>query len=710
MNENVNTYIKHPFYFDNFFGEKFLSKELKVLTPSKNGKIFFDEKTNKKKPKIRDNSCPYIKKRNINESSPLIKFSTSNFFPLLLKGTNNIYKFDSQKKLNGIDNYMTNGFKIKEKPDNLLLKLTKKISLKEIIKAKNDSKFKARNLNQKIFGFPIKNEDFKTNYSSIKNNTIQTSFHNNNNITIIKSYNKDKELAKIKSIEEKENSPKLKMTKSYDKNIISIQKNRKIHEDVKNNFLRRTLRFNSNEIYQKKKVMLKYCVYPGNNTKLIDLVMKQRNDIWEKVPTSHYRYCDMVWAPLTSNIDFKTCQFMHSYVNHIPLNEEISNKMRLYGNLIQHCEKKKIDVYRIFPFTIILTLSHHTYSEQIENFKILFRDIDKYTPKSNIHFSKLFNALLNRKIGSKQTINIPKTFNSGKKMWIIKPVNLNRGRCIKVLNNLNSILKEMKLIQSYRKINILETNVNKLNLHQNLETINTHSKNFSPEKEKNNSNGIKCEYIMIQKYLERPLLYQGRKFDIRIWVMFITNRDNEIFIFKEGHLKAASLKYNPDSEDLFIHLTNYSVQKYHSNFSELEIGNEIPFYDFQYELDRNRSKKNFKKDIYPKIVRIVRLTGGAAKKGKMNLMNFRNCFEIFGYDFILDENYSPFLLEINSNPGLEFSSPLIRQLLPRMIDDAFKLTIDEEYSLSNTFIYRESNFPVDYYKNSENLWERYTIL
>ena len=50
MNENVNRHIKHPFYFDNFFGEKFLSKELKVLTPSKNGKIFFDEKTNKKKP------------------------------------------------------------------------------------------------------------------------------------------------------------------------------------------------------------------------------------------------------------------------------------------------------------------------------------------------------------------------------------------------------------------------------------------------------------------------------------------------------------------------------------------------------------------------------------------------------------------------------------------------------------------------------------
>ena len=106
----------------------------------------------------------------------------------------------------------------------------------------------------------------------------------------------------------------------------------------------------------------------------------------------------------------------------------------------------------------------------------------------------------------------------------------------------------------------------------------------------------------------------------------------------------------------------------------------------------------------------MRLTGGAAKKGKMNFMGFKNCFEIFGYDFILDENYNPYLLEINSNPGLEFSSPLIKQLLPRMIDDAFKLTIDEENILSNVFIHQESEFPVDYHKNYENMWERYTIL
>ena len=31
--------------------------------------------------------------------------------------------------------------------------------------------------------------------------------------------------------------------------------------------------------------------------------------------------------------------------------------------------RKKIDVYKIFPFTICLTLSYHTFDEQLDNFK-----------------------------------------------------------------------------------------------------------------------------------------------------------------------------------------------------------------------------------------------------------------------------------------------------------------------------------------------------
>mmetsp|Transcript_6491 Transcript_6491/g.10436 ORF Transcript_6491/g.10436 Transcript_6491/m.10436 type:complete len:184 (-) Transcript_6491:281-832(-) len=51
-------------------------------------------------------------------------------------------------------------------------------------------------------------------------------------------------------------------------------------------------------------------------------------------------------------------------------------------------------------------------------------------------------------------------------------------------------------------------------------------------------------------------------------------------------------------------------------------------------------------------------------------------FELFGYDFILDENYNVWLIEVNTNPCLEESSQLLKDMLPRMIEDMLKLTID----------------------------------
>ena len=93
-------------------------------------------------------------------------------------------------------------------------------------------------------------------------------------------------------------------------------------------------------------------------------------------------------------------------------------------------------------------------------------------------------------------------------------------------------------------------------------------------------------------------------------------------------------------------------------------------------------------------------------------MERKNCFEIYGYDFILDTNFAPFLLEINTNPGLEESSPLIKMLVPRMIDDAFRLTIDKmfENGKNNGNDYsnylNKSKFSVDGYSDEENMWQK----
>ena len=57
-----------------------------------------------------------------------------------------------------------------------------------------------------------------------------------------------------------------------------------------------------------------------------------------------------------------------------------------------------------------------------------------------------------------------------------------------------------------------------------------------------------------------------------------------------------------------------------------------------------------------------------------------------GYDFIIDENLQTYIIEVNTNPCIEESSQLLKMLLPRMIDDMFKLTLDVIFPLNAQMI------------------------
>lgn len=54
-------------------------------------------------------------------------------------------------------------------------------------------------------------------------------------------------------------------------------------------------------------------------------------------------------------------------------------------------------------------------------------------------------------------------------------------------------------------------------------------------------------------------------------------------------------------------------------------------------------------------------------KKKIDPDNRKYCFEIFGYDFILDDDFNVYLIEVNTNPCIEESSPLLAMLIPRML-------------------------------------------
>ena len=61
---------------------------------------------------------------------------------------------------------------------------------------------------------------------------------------------------------------------------------------------------------------------------------------------------------------------------------------------------------------------------------------------------------------------------------------------------------------------------------------------------------------------------------------------------------------------------------------------------------------------------------------KRKLKIGKSFFELFGYDFIIDGDFQPWLIEVNTNPCLEESSKLLEKYIPRMVNDMLKLTID----------------------------------
>ena len=64
---------------------------------------------------------------------------------------------------------------------------------------------------------------------------------------------------------------------------------------------------------------------------------------------------------------------------------------------------------------------------------------------------------------------------------------------------------------------------------------------------------------------------------------------------------------------------------------------------------------------------------------KLNPNRRKHCFELFGFDFMLDSDFNVWLIEVNTNPCIEESSKLLQTLLPRMLDDLFRLTIDQVF-------------------------------
>ncbi|XP_032510699.2 tubulin glycylase 3A-like [Danaus plexippus] len=183
--------------------------------------------------------------------------------------------------------------------------------------------------------------------------------------------------------------------------------------------------------------------------------------------------------------------------------------------------------------------------------------------------------------------------------------------------------------------------------------------------------------FVIQKYIEEPLLIYETKFDIRQYYLVTSTYPLVIWMYTDCYLKFSSQRYNLKNYHESIHLTNNAVQKKYTNcigrHTELPNQNMWDSDKYKHYLNKIGKEKVWDTVIYPGMKKsIIGIMLGCQD----TLSVSKNRFELYGCDFLLDKEYRPWLIEINSCPDLNHTTPVTAKICPAVISDIIKVVID----------------------------------
>lgn len=182
---------------------------------------------------------------------------------------------------------------------------------------------------------------------------------------------------------------------------------------------------------------------------------------------------------------------------------------------------------------------------------------------------------------------------------------------------------------------------------------------------------------VIQKYIEEPLLIHETKFDIRQYYLVTSTYPLVIWMYQDCYLKFSSQKYNLKNYHESIHLTNNAIQRRYANcvgrHSELPANNMWDLDKYKDYLNRIGRENVWDNIIYPGMKKSI---VGIMLSCQDSLSVCKNRFELYGCDFILDKEFKPWLIEINSCPDLNHTTHVTAKICPAVVSDIIKVVID----------------------------------
>ncbi|XP_025893179.1 probable tubulin polyglutamylase TTLL2 [Nothoprocta perdicaria] len=177
--------------------------------------------------------------------------------------------------------------------------------------------------------------------------------------------------------------------------------------------------------------------------------------------------------------------------------------------------------------------------------------------------------------------------------------------------------------------------------------------------------------VIVQKYISNPLLISGYKLDLRLYVCVTSFCPLTIYTYEEGLVRFATEKFDLGSLDnVYSHLTNTSINKYGASYKKYKEGIG---HGCKWTFSKFRSYlRIYGVDdllLWKKINNIVMLTLLAVTP----LPAASNCFELFGFDILIDDKFKPWLLEVNYNPALCLDCSIDATVKRKLLHDIVEL-------------------------------------